>query len=549
MTGLRAVRRGVAVVGVGMCLVAAAHAGSGAAGKPVEGFVTQVDSATGFEVGSLKVTVGAQAGCSVRKVYWQDVFLPPKGMFHPVSGPWRPAKILSETPVACDALALKVGSRVRLRGKTQGVGALVADKVVRIVMTYAVPDAVSLKGMALLESDAEVQRSGKEWSGRLWLDGYPMAVTPETTLLAMPGTTSLAGLVQPDGTTQRKYADVAGDAQANAETAVGLLRANSWVSYKAMRGADGSVTATQLRVWPNVRHAEVSRLMRDAHFDVSYATYLKQFAAKVQEPDYGKQVDGTIKFRGGHAIQIVADKEVQAYVSRVGMAMVPQYQKDLPETDATKIRFRFYVVKPFKAFVGSGFQNIHGALPVLGDDGLAYSSPPAFTTIQEITAVPNGMILIPDSLLVRAHNEAQLAALLAYAVTSVVQEDGYRIWLFYLTGTKLGGGNSLDEFAFILRLNQQVLRLGLRPLLEAGYDLREAPFAWRLANGTERNPETFKTHRVSETESPPWYARYSMGVLSEEYGEVDYGKLRRGEGEYAEFLKELNAGEGGAGKE
>jgi hypothetical protein len=238
-------------------------------------------------------------------------------------------------------------------------------------------------------------------------------------------------------------------------------------------------------------------------------------------------------------IQILADKGVQDYVSRVGMEIVPSYQKNLPESDATKIWFRFYVVKPFKSFVRSGFEDINGMLPVMSEYGTQYSNPRPFLVIRDITAVPDGMILIPESLLLQVRSEAELAALLSYAVTSVVQEEAYRIWMAGSSGPAPGFFTDDDIHPFILRLNQQVLRLGLRPMLRAGYDLRVAPYAWqvvwRKGGKAAANPEN---RRVAT----PWYAQYSMGVLRDFYADVEYGKLRLGEGEYAGMLGELKAG-------
>ena len=536
--GMRRTRVCQAVAAVLLILgLQGAAVGQGAARSAVDGFVTQVDSAAGFEVGSLRVAVGPQAGCWVRTVFSLNMFSPSPGWLGTRYGYVERAhkgKGRKEKAVACGELHLRVGSEVHLVGSEQGAGRFLADKVVRVDVSYAVPDMGMLSGLALLESAAEVERTAKGWSGTVWVDGYPVQVTPETKLVAMPGTTSFAGWVQKDGTVLRTYPDVVGDARENADAAAKLLGANSWVSYEASQGEDGVITASQLRVWPNERHAEMERLCcrsyRHPSVDVGYETYLRQFAAEVHEPDYGKGAAGTIKFQRGRVIQILAEKGVQDYVSRVGMEMVPSYQKDLPDSDGTKIRFRFYVVKPFKAFVGSGFQDINGMLPVMSEYGTVYSNPPPFKVINDITAVPDGLILIPESLLVQVRNEAELAALLSYAVTSVVQEEAYRIWL---------SGSSYAPHAFVLRRNQQVLRLGLRPMLRAGYDVRVAPYAWqavwRKSGKAAANPENQRVRT-------PWYAQYSMGVLRDFYADVEYGKLRLGEGEYAEFLGELKAG-------
>ena len=43
--------------------------------------------------------------------------------------------------------------------------------------------------------------------------------------------------------------------------------------------------------------------------------------------------------------EIIPNGEIQAYVTDLGRRLVPQYQRDLPDTDPEKIPFKFYVVK------------------------------------------------------------------------------------------------------------------------------------------------------------------------------------------------------------
>ena len=71
----------------------------------------------------------------------------------------------------------------------------------------------------------------------------------------------------------------------------------------------------------------------------------------------------------------------------------------------------------------------------------------------------------------------------------------------------------------------------------AGYDIREAPYAWAVAQGTPvNNPVMNSKHPDQET---PWYAAYAFDYISQYYKDVDYSKLKRGDAEYAEFLGEL----------
>ena len=71
----------------------------------------------------------------------------------------------------------------------------------------------------------------------------------------------------------------------------------------------------------------------------------------------------------------------------------------------------------------------------------------------------------------------------------------------------------------------------------AGYDIREAPFAWAVAQGKAvANPVINSKHPDKEI---PWYAAYAFNYISQHYKAVDYSKLKRGRAEYQQFLHEL----------
>ena len=71
----------------------------------------------------------------------------------------------------------------------------------------------------------------------------------------------------------------------------------------------------------------------------------------------------------------------------------------------------------------------------------------------------------------------------------------------------------------------------------AGYDIREAPYAWTVAQGKPvANPVINAKH---PDEQIPWYAAYAFDYISKYYRDVDYSKLKRGEREYQQFKEEL----------
>ena len=76
-----------------------------------------------------------------------------------------------------------------------------------------------------------------------------------------------------------------------------------------------------------------------------------------------------------------------------------------------------------------------------------------------------------------------------------------------------------------------------------GYDIREAPFAWAVAQGKAvANPVINSKHPDKEI---PWYAAYAFNYISQYYKDVDYSKLKRGDAEYQRFLRELRKADPG----
>ena len=208
------------------------------------------------------------------------------------------------------------------------------------------------------------------------------------------------------------------------------------------------------------------------------------------------------------------------------MSLVPHYQKVLPDSDKTKIHFRFYVVHP----IGKGWNDEARRL-----GGLLSLQQPGW--VEPMIAFPDGIVLIVDGALAKIDNEAQLSSMLSCAITAVLQKQSYIPRHPHV-------GLSLDEedqsswlLVFAVSRNEQMLRIGIRQMYLAGYDIREAPYAWAVAQGKPvSNPVINSKHPDKEI---PWYAAYAFNYISQYYKDVDYSKLKRGRTEYQQFLKEL----------
>ena len=181
-------------------------------------------------------------------------------------------------------------------------------------------------------------------------------------------------------------------------------------------------------------------------------------------------------------------------------------------------------------------------MPSVGRFKYRYSSPKAGELENSIIAMPNGIIMIPDSALNNLHSYAQLSALLSYAIISIIQKQAYLAWPL-ITSPHACHLYSLNEYgnSFISMFGYwqttQQMRIGIRQMYLAGYDIREAPYAWAVAQGKPvENPIINSKHPDKEI---PWYAAYAFNYISHYYQDVDYSKLKRGEKEYQQFLQEL----------
>lgn len=339
--------------------------------------------------------------------------------------------------------------------------------------------AQKLEDIGLIEEQPDLHQAGNGTEETLWVAGYRLKVTPQTKLL---------------GENDKSFpAD--------------QIRTNIWAAFKAKRAPDGSLEAISLTFRPNaVTPDEVK--------------YRDKSEPDIQEPDYATHTPGKIKFRRQWKLTILPDKAVQDYVTRIGQSLIPQYQKDLPASDLSKINFRFYVVERPSRWK---------------------------ETLTDAEASAGGVIIVPDSVLAVLDNEAQLAALLSNCIATTLDKQVYLHrgrektqtalrWgsdFAGLYGLPVGIGNGIAAERLLLQINERASRTGLRYMLHAGYDLREAPFAWSVAaNHSIENPAAVGV-------LPPPLARSVMAALYFNYASTDYSRLTTNRAAYHALLAEL----------
>jgi hypothetical protein len=497
--------------------------------ETLDGFVTYVSSASNFTIGTLHVVMDETTRChsetlySNVKVLSKSNFVLARQYFALRDQAIQKSAVL----LPCSKLKLRVGSRVRITGNRTGTNCSVrAAQVTSFSVTIRQRFATvwtnhDLEDGALIEEEPDVKRTDHGWTGSLWLDGYPMTVSLDTIVRAAPSNTELSYrsfgfLGEPRWGTTPPHSD--GSILREA-----LFKPDTWAAYRAAGHVEGFVMLEWVRYWPN----QVNRKEKE---------FAAQLTPYVRAPDYAAHVPGTVGFPDEPAeknLKILPAHDVQEFLDEIGRSVIPEYQQGLPESADTKIHFRFYVIQSERFTSEDEMSEIDGPM-LLSRQDLNHA----------IVALPNGVILLSDYVLTRIANEAQLASILSYAVTVVLQKQSYISHNSRPGSMWEPNGENTSRFLFPLSRNEQSLRIGIRQMYLAGYDIREAPFAWAATQGSPvNNPAVDSLH---PDKGIPWYAAYAFDYISKYYAEANYNKLKRGEKEYAQFLDELRHADPGA---
>ncbi len=418
----------------------------------------------------------------------------------------------SQQTIQCSSLHWKVGTRVNAVVTLQAqTGFYLATDItvyaVDIQQDFgAVGGTHEWTGGALLEEVPQVRKTTNGWAGTLWLDGFPAQITTDTKLLTAPPGTRLgyaSSTLWSGIWTKAILSNNSAPAFSKA-----LFRPNTWVFYRGVGVVDGRLRLSYLRMWPNAPDS-------DLH------TYWSQIASKVKIAESRNNSEAVPILPNRHQSQLLmtlTETSVQQFVNGLGMSVIPQFQASLPQSDAAKVRFHFYTVRG-------------GGIPL--DKMMKGVTDPTFlqrpSWDQVVVPLPNGLIVVPSRTLANVRCSAQLASLLSYAVTTVLQQNDFRV--------RPGIGRSADGAVVAMTQYQSTMRIGIRQMYLAGYDIREAPYAWAVAQGKPvNNPVINSKHPDQEI---PWYAAYAFNYISQYYQNVDYSKLKRGRKEYQQFLQEL----------
>jgi hypothetical protein len=489
----------------------------------LDGFITGKRSPADFYLGALHVVTNQKAQCGTQDIS-SDIYL--KEKVHTLLFAHRDFDLRSHAIASsrrntrCDQLPIFVGSRVRIIGhQNVSSSAFVADSVVLYTVTLhqtfsTVYTHENPRSAALLEENPKVDKVANGWSGTLWIDGYPATIAPDTNALEVAN--GAQTVYRPFGLFSDAQLGSNRVRSAKPIISKNEWTANTWVAYRRFQSTTASVGLSSVMVWPN-------------HVSAGEAKFRLQHSRSANGSDRIGCLTGGPERKTRRTVSVgsaIPDASLQAFVSEIGQSLLPDYQRTLPANNPTKINFRFCVVQT--ATGRSKDVEMSKGMPPLPVDPIVANV---------ITAFPDGQIFISDVALANLSNAAELGSLLSDSITSVLQKHAYIAQNARPDALINPDFEDFSRFRMILAMHQQSLRIGIRQMYLAGYDIREAPFAWAVAQGKPaNNPVINSKHPDKEI---PWYAAYAFNYISQYYKDVDYSKLKRGKAEYQHFLQEL----------
>jgi hypothetical protein len=249
-----------------------------------------------------------------------------------------------------------------------------------------------------------------------------------------------------------------------------------WVLYEGKMGQDGLLLASKAR-FVSTDHARAKSQKAPGGSSAPGATphpptsSVPATLASAQPPNNASdQPEDQIDDRrtdidlGDASYSISKDEALKSRVRRIGMSLVPTYQKQLPADDPAKIQFDFIAVK------NPGRE-------------------------EYLSLDPGGVILVPAELAARFKNDDQLAAVLADGIAHNLQQQAPIVIQMNRTNLEWAAGmaaadlvpyagivaGSVYQYEIDKVINEQRWRMALELMAAAGYDPWQAPEAWRLA--------------------------------------------------------------------
>lgn len=275
-----------------------------------------------------------------------------------------------------------------------------------------------------------------------------------------------------------------------------------YMTYKGKENLGGTVLAEQVVFVKNEKTKQEREMWKDLRMKEKEAKKANAFSKlKVGDTEY----------------KVLPEKEVQEYVNKLGMDLIPEFQRQLVDEAENKIPFRFVVIhkKGFNA-----------------------------------AAYPTGAVVIHHEVFDYLENEAQLAFLLSHEIAHATQEHALRqankdkgkrtgLMIGRIFAVAMGYGLladalTLTEAAMVsgYRRNQenQADRIGMAYMLASGYDPREAPRTWKVTSLQDGDSPTnfFWDSHASKAER----RSFLMLTLRNTYSDIDFTTLTKDSDEF-----------------
>ena len=402
---------------------------------------------------------------------------------------------------------LRVGMEVLVSGEVTGRSKEIRASSIRVFEE----DLKAVLGSVLIELPPSLRVTEFGWEGEIFADGQVIRFNPFT-------------IVEFEPNRSEKKAERQGRRKKSRErskTVVGLDKAsssplgsidrvgpNTFLTYQGLREADGSVAATRLTFVRN----ELQR---------NEARWRKRLSSTVKEPNVKKNRPKMLTIGSLGRYRLVPSDEAQSYLRELGESLIPEFQRELPPDDPNKIPFQFYLIRD--------------------------RFPNAF-------ALPNGVIVVNDSMVGILESEAQLAFVLSHEISHAVQEHTRRqrehkkleraaLLVGSIAASAMGADIASDVLSYAEQAivagysrkhENQADRVGLANLVLRGYDPREAARAWKVFSEEALHTPGFFW---ASHDNPTKRRSFLMAEIRNNYANLDISSYRRDSDAFQEFVQ------------
>jgi hypothetical protein len=388
---------------------------------------------------------------------------------------------------------IRVGDEVELSGNFDVATRKLTIKTVKILSV----DDRRFNSAAFPDRPPELQRTAAGWNGYVFLDGVRIRVADTTHVTLRRNKHELKELQkQQNGVVPAERVSLAASDE---------IGSNTMASYAAVSQKDGSVLASKIE-------------FEDFEPSLDESERLQKLEPRIEKGDPLLSLADEIRI-GRSKYKLVSSPQAQDYIQKLGESLIPQHQRELPAGSPLKIDYRFYLVED-KEF--------------------------------NVLAFPSGVVVVNSGLLEGLEDEAQIAFHISRAVTQVEEMDTWRLSRYNSSpghialkavaiGAELGAPIALfdlptlvvaaknDEFAESLR--DQADRLALEWMLAAGYDIREAPRAYKVYALTHPDHKPLyprpDANQVEKNQSAAARHVFLMTELRTNYSGINYGSLKK----------------------